>query len=122
MDGVDPKHADSPLEFGIEVRIDHLFLVPKPFERAGFVERIDLLATYDLPVGFAGPAGIGEGLRVLAFLSDAEFIGVLAEPHIGRPMAQLRAARDIDYRHRPSCAPPAGRLNFRNKMSGPSVS
>ena len=49
------------------------------------------------PVGFAGPAGGGERLWVA--LGDPDLVDMLAEPDIGRPFAQLDAARDIDACH-----------------------
>ena len=57
--------------------------------RLGLGEPLDLVLAHDLPIGFAGPAGGGQRLRVI--LADAQFVDVLAEPDIGRPAGeQLR--------------------------------
>src|SRR5713101_1571295 len=97
MVGDDPEHSGGALELRVEVRVDHLFLPGEPFVRFGLAQPVDLLLAHDLPIGFAGPAGGGQRLRVI--VRDAQFVEVLAEPDIGGPAGELGAACDIKYRH-----------------------
>ena len=61
------------------------------------MDTFDLFAAYDLPIGFAGPPGGGQRLRVI--LGDAQFVEVFAEPYIAGPACEFGAACDIKYRH-----------------------
>src|SRR5262249_41145046 len=88
-----------------EVRIDDLFLVAEPFECFRLAEPFDHPAADDLPVGLTGPTGTGQRLRVLAVLGNANLVGMLAEADVGRPLAQLHAACDVEDRHRSVRAP-----------------
>src|SRR6516162_3913327 len=96
---VNAEDAACALQLRIKVRVEHPLLLAELLDRLVFAKALDFTLGEDFPVRFAGPAGGGKRLRVLAF-ANADLVDVLAEADIGRPFSHPYAACDKKYRHK----------------------